>query len=202
MKLYYSPGTCSLAPHIIMREAGLSFDLESVDLASHTTSQGEDYFNITGRGQVPLLQLDNGEYLSEGTIIAQFIADQARSETLIPPHTDIGRYRVAEWQNFVSTELHKGFGPLFKPEINDEAKAVLRVALRKKYEWLNSQMNQDSYLCGDRFTVADAYLYVVTRWSKSVGLDLSDLANLQSFMRLVGQRPAVREALQKEGLAA
>lgn len=202
MKLYYSPGTCSLAPHIVMREAGLSFDLESVDLASHTTSQGEDYFNITGRGQVPLLQLDNGEYLSEGTIIAQFIADQAGSETLIPPHTDIGRYRVAEWQNFVSTELHKGFGPLFKPEIYDEAKAVLRVALRKKYEWLNSQMNQDSYLCGDRFTVADAYLYVVTRWSKSVSLDLSDLANLQSFMRLVGQRPAVREALQKEGLAA
>ncbi|MGR9088200.1 MAG: glutathione transferase GstA [Gammaproteobacteria bacterium] len=202
MKLYYSPGTCSLAPHIVMREAGLSFDLERVDLATHTTSRGEDYFGINGKGQVPLLQLDNGEILTEGAVIAQFIADQAGSERLIPPHTDTARYRVAEWQNFISTELHKGYGPLFKPDINDEAKAVMRTALRKKYEWLDGQMTPGRYLCGDHFSVADAYLFVVTRWSKLVGLDLSDLDNIQSFMRRAGQRPAVQTALRVEGMAA
>lgn len=200
MKLYYSPGTCSLAPHIVMREAGLLFALERVDLHSHTTASGEDYFNMNARGQVPLLQLDSGEFLSEGPIISQFIADQSGSETLIPMHTDFGRYRVLEWQNFISSELHKGYGPLFNPDINDQAKTVLRAALRKKYEWLDRQMTQDSYLTGKHFTVADAYLFVVTRWSNLVGLDLSDLGCIRSFMRDVSRRPAVQAAMKAEGL--
>lgn len=202
MKLYYSPGTCSLAPHIIMQEAGLPVELEQVDLNHHTTAHGENYFNINGRGQVPLLELDNGEYLSEGAIIAQYLADLEGSNRLIPAPSDMNRYRVAEWQNYVSSELHKGFGPLFNAGINSEAKAVLRNALRSKYAWLDSRLAATPFLTGDQFTVADAYLFVVTRWSALIDLDLSDLDNVQSFMDRVARRPAVRAALKAEGLAS
>ncbi|QSX40012.1 glutathione transferase GstA [Shewanella cyperi] len=201
MKLYFSPGTCSLAPHIVMREAGLAFDLEQVDLNTRMTAGGEDYLQIHGRGQVPLLQLDNGEHLSEGPVIARFIAELAKAHALVPPAGSPRRYRVDEWQNFIGTELHKGYSPLFNGDLDTNAKSVLRGVLRKKYEWLNRQLAKGQYLTGDDFSAADAYLFVVTRWSQYVDLDLSDLGELQAFMARVAQRPAVQAALSAEGLA-
>ena len=200
MKLYYSPGACSLAPHIILHEAQLPFSLEKVDLATHKTSRGEDYYSINSRGSVPLLELDNGERLSEGPIVAQYIADQAKSVAVIPAPGTIGRYRVMEWQNYVTSELHKSFTPLFNPDVNNAAKVTLAAVLRKKYEWLNTQLRGKEYLTGNTFSVADAYLFTVTNWAKHVGLELGDLVDLQTYLKRVAARPAVRAAMKTEGL--
>ncbi len=202
MKLYYSPGACSLAPHIVLRESGASFTLEKVDLAKHRTAGGSDYYGITQKGQVPLLQLDDGAVLSEGPIIVQYVADQAAAVTLMPPSGSTARYRVMEWQNYITSELHKGFAPLFSTDFDDTAKAVQKRLLRKKFEWVNSQLSDSDYLTGDDFTGADAYLFTVANWARHVALDLGDLPHLQAFMARVGERPAVREALRAEGLLA
>jgi glutathione S-transferase len=202
MKLYYSPAACSLAPHIVLRETGLPFTLEKVDTGKHLTQAGTDYYAINPKGQVPLLQLDDGQLLSEGPVIVQYIADQARATTLMPAAGSVERYRVMEWQNYITSELHKGFSPLFNSEFDAKAKATLRALLRKKYEWVDSRLAGRDHLTGEAFTAADAYLFVVTAWAKFVDLDLSGLPNLDAFLKRVSARPAVREALKAEGLLA
>ncbi len=200
MKLFFSPGACSLAPHIVLREAGVNFLLEKVDTASYLTSSGADYYSINPKGQVPLLLLDDGNTLSEGPVIAQFIADHAADTKLMPVAGSFARYRVMEWQNYITSELHKSFTPLFNAAFDPTAKTLHSALLRKKYEWVDSRLSDTSYLTGEDFTAADAYLFTVTGWAKYVALDLSDLANLQRFLNRVAARPAVREAMKAEGL--
>lgn len=200
MKLYFSPAACSLSPHILLRECGLTFELEKVDTARHQTSDGRDFYAINPKGQVPVLELDDGERLTEGPVIAQYIADQGQATQLMPAAGTLARYRVMEWQNYVSTELHKSFTPLFQPGLDDNAKAELAARLRKKMEWLNTQLQPGPYLTGEHFTAADGYLFVVLGWAKFVQLEISDLAHLQAFLRRVAARPAVQAAMRAEGL--
>jgi glutathione S-transferase len=200
MKLYYSPGACSLVPHIVLRETGLPFALEKVDTAKHTLASGSDYYAVNAKGQVPVLELDDGARLTEGPVIAQFIADKAGSATLMPAGGSLARYRVMEWQNYITSELHKSFSPLFNPEFDATAKALHSKLLRKKYEWVESKLANGHFLTGDSFTAADAYLFTVTNWAKYVSLDLSNLPHLQAFLTRVAARPAVQAAMKAEGL--
>jgi glutathione S-transferase len=200
MKLYFSPGACSLAPHIVLREAGLPFSLEKVDLGKHTTAAGADFYGITAKGQVPLLQLDDGQVLSEGPVICQYVADQAGNSTLLPAAGTMARYRVMEWQNFLTSEMHKSFSPLFNPAVDAAGKAVFSAALRKKFEWIDSRLSDFQHLTGKDFTVADAYLFAIAGWSKFVNLDISDLKHLQRALQQTAERPAVQAALRAEGL--
>lgn len=202
MKLYYSPGACSLAPHILANEASFPVQMERVDTRTHQLGDGADYFEINSKGQVPVLELDGGERLTEGPVIAQYIADQSERRDLMPAPGSIARYRVMEWQNYITSELHKSFTPLFHIDLADDVKDTLRGVLRKKYEWLDSRLGGNAYLTGDEFTAADAYLFTVTNWASHVGLDLSGLKNLKAFQERVSARQAVRDALKTEGLAA
>lgn len=198
MKLYFAPGTCSLAPHIVLCEAKLNFTLKKVALKTHTLQDGTDYYTINQKGQVPVLELDNGERLTEGPIVSQYIADQVPDSNLIPPAGSIARYHVMEWQSYITSELHKSYTPLFNSDLDDAAKKILVAILRKKYEWVDSQLINKLYLTGETFTVADAYLFTVSNWAKYVALDISDLKHLKRFINLVAERPAVREALRAE----
>jgi glutathione S-transferase len=198
MKLYYAYGTCAFAAHIILRETNLSADLVRVDLATHKTAEGADYYGINPKGSVPLLELDSGEHLSEGPVIVQYLCDKAGRTDLMPAAGTLPRYRVLEWQNYITSELHKSFSPLFSPDYDAATKALFSKALRKKFSWVSEQLDGQEYLTGATFTGADAYLYTVTNWSKAVKLDLSDLAPLQAFMTRVAVRPAVQEALKEE----
>jgi glutathione S-transferase len=200
MKLYYAPAACSLAPHIVLREAGLAFTLEKVDTARHRTADGGDFYALNPKGQVPLLELSDGTRLTEGPVIAQFIADRAEASSLMPAAGTVERYRVMEWQNYITSELHKSFTPLFHNDVDATAKQALAAVLRKKLEWLDGQLEGRDYLTGDTFTAADAYLFVVLGWAAFVKLDIADLAHLQAFIARVAARPAVRDALQAEGL--
>lgn len=201
MLLYYSPGACSLAIHIVLREAGLPFTLERVDTASHKTGQGADYYGINPKGAVPLLELEDGERLSEGPVIAQYIADKAGNTELMPAAGSLARYRVMEWQNYVTSELHKSFSPLFgNPPVDAVAKARYSEALKKKLRWVSSRLAGGPHLTGQAFTAADAYLFTVAGWAKFVGLGLSDCPELQRFLERVAERPAVKAAMQAEGL--
>jgi len=200
MKLYYAPGACSLAPHIVLRETGAEFTLVKVDLATHRTADGTDYYTLNPRGQVPMLELADGNRLTEGPVIAQYIADQAGATALLPATGTLARYRVMEWQNFITSELHKGFTPLFNPEVPADAKQVLSAALRKKLAWVDTQLAGRSWLTSEDFTVADAYLFTVCGWCRHVGLDIADLSQLQRFLAAVAQRPRVRDAMKAEGL--
>jgi len=202
MKLYYSPGACSLAPHIVLREAGQAFTLSKVDTSKHATATGEDYYAINPKGMVPLLELDDGSRLSEGPVIAQFIADRVGASTLMPPAGSTERYRVMEWQNYITSELHKSFTPLFNPELDAAAKQTLSAVLRKKLQWVDGQLAGRDFLTGKAFTAADAYLFTILGWAKYVNLDIADLSNIQHFLSTVSQRPAVREAMKAEGLIA
>jgi glutathione S-transferase len=197
MKLYFSPGACSLAPHIVLLESGLPFALEKVDTSTHRTKSG-NYYAINPKGQVPLLELDNGEYLSEGPIIAQYIADTAKNSTLLPALGSMARYRVTEWQNYITSELHKSFSPLFNPELDAKTKQLFNGMLRKKYEWVDSRLADSKFLTGDTFTIADAYLFTVTGWAPHVGLDIANLQHLQRFLKDVAARPSVKEAKRVE----
>ena len=200
MKLYYAPGACSLAPHIVLREAGLPFSLHKVDTARHVLADGADFHTINSKGQVPVLELDDGTRLTEGPVIAQFIADHARTTSLMPAAGTLARYRVQEWQNYITSELHKSFTPLFHADLDASAKKVLAAVLRKKLQWLDSQLAGRRFLTGETFTAADAYLFVVLGWARHVQIDLSDLSHVQAFLAHVAARPAVREALKAEGL--
>jgi glutathione S-transferase len=202
MKLYFSPGACSLSPHIILREAGAKFELEQVDNREKKTRSGEDYWAINPKGQVPVLELDSGERLTEGPIIVQYIADQKPGSGLAPPAGTIERYRVQEWLNFTTSELHKTFGPIFRPTTPDAYKTISKENLGKRFDWLDKQLTGRQYLMGDRFTIADAYLFVVLRWAARVEMDLAKWPNLKAYVDRIAARPKVQEAMKAEGLIA
>jgi glutathione S-transferase len=200
MKLYYSAGACSLAPHIVLTETKQPFELIKVNTNTHQTADGSDYYAINPKGAVPLLELDSGERLSEGTVIVQYLCDKAGRTDLMPAPGTIARYRVMEWQNYITSELHKSFSPLFNAAFDATAKALFVAALVKKFSWVSSQLENKSFLTGDQFTGADAYLFTVTRWSKYVNVDISNLAALQAFMRRVAALPAVQATFKAEGI--
>lgn len=200
MKLYYSPGACSLSPHIVLRETGLPFDLVMASTKTHKLADGTDYYTINPKGYVPLLELDDGQRLSEGPAIVQYIGDKAPASGLMPAAGTMARYRQIEWLNFVSTELHKSYSPLFNPAMPEEGKAVYRERLKGRYKYVNEQLEGKQYLTGDTFTAADAYLFTVSSWAKHVGVDITGFANLQAYLGRVGARPAVQAALKAEGL--
>jgi glutathione S-transferase len=202
MKLYHSPAACSLAPHIVLREAGLPFQLVKVDTVRHVTADGADFHAVNPKGQVPVLELDDGTRLTEGPVIAQFIADRAGALSLMPAPGTLARYRVMEWQNHITSELHKSFTPLFQDGIDASARQAQAAVLRKKLAWVDTQLAGRPFLTGDTFTAADAYLFVVLGWARFVKLDIADLAHLQAFMARVSARPAVRDAMRAEGLLA
>lgn len=200
MKLFYSPGACSLSPHIALREAGLPFELVLASTKTKKLADGTDYRTINPKGQVPALLLDDGELLTEGVVIVQYIADLAPQTQLLPAFGTLARYRVLEWLNYITTELHKTFGPLFNPAFPEEGKAFNKAALAQRLAWVNEQLAGRNYLTGDTFTVADGYLFVVVNWTKLVGIDVSEWTHLGAFMGRVADRPAVQAALQAEGL--
>lgn len=200
MKLYYSPGACSLSPHIVLLESGLAFQAVMASTKTHRLADGTDYYTINPKGYVPLLELDSGERLSEGPAIVQWIADQVPDKKLAPPAGTMARYRLVEWLNFISTELHKGFSPLFTPGMPEEAKALFRSKLGDRFAHVDAALAEQPFLLGEDFSVADAYLFVVAGWSRHVGVDLSRFAHLARFIERVGARPAVQQAMRAEGL--
>ena len=201
MKLYYSPGACSLSPHIVLHKAGLAFEALKAPTKTHKLDDGTDYYTINPLGYVPLLELDDGTRLTEGPAIVQYIADQAPLKNLAPANGTLARYRLQSLLNFVGTELHKGYSPLFNPATPEEYKTIARDKLVQRYKWVNEQLEGKDYLTGPQFTVADAYLFTVTNWASRVGVDLSAYANVAAFMARVAARPAVQQALKAEGLA-
>lgn len=198
MKLYFSPGACSLSPHIALLEAGLPFTLEMASTKTHQLKDGTDFYTINPLGYVPVLELDNGQRLREGPAIVQYIADQAPASKLAPANGTFERYQLQEWLGFIGTEIHKGFSPLFNPNLPDTVKNMSRVHVLKRLTWVDSQLEGKEFLMGTDFTVADAYLFTVCGWSKFVGVDTSGLQNLASFMQRVGARPAVQQAIAEE----
>jgi glutathione S-transferase len=199
MKLYFSPGACSLAPHIALREAGLKIDLEKVDLVAKKTERGADYWSINPKGYVPALQLDNGEILTEVSALLQYLADQRPGANLLPAAGTLERTRVVEWIGFIATELHKGFGPLWKPNTPDAYKPIVVETLAKRLQYVESQLGS-AYLTGAQFTVADAYLLVIVSWAKYLKVDLTPYAKLRALLDRIAARPAVRAAMVAEGL--
>ncbi len=200
MKLYYSTGACSLSTHIVLRESGLAFEPVLASTKTHKLLDGTDYYTINPKGYVPLLELDNGERLSEGPAIVQYIADQVPEKKLAPANGTMARYRTQEWLNFITSELHKGIGGLFNPAMPEEAKVLMRTKAAGRLKWVDEQLEGKDYLMGDSFNVADAYLFTVVNWTKLVGIDISGLKNLGAFMARMAARPAVQEALKAEGL--
>jgi glutathione S-transferase len=200
MKLYYSPGACSLSPHIVLREAGLAFTPVLASTKTHKLEDGTDYYTINPKGYVPVLELDNGERLSEGPAIVQYIADQAPGKHLAPANGTMARYRLQEWLNFITSEIHKTYSPLFNPATPEDYKTIAKNKLNDRYRWVDSQLEGKSYLMGDTFGVADAYLFAITNWAKFVGLDLAPYKHVVAFMARVAARPAVQEAMKAEGL--
>jgi glutathione S-transferase len=200
MKLYYSTGVCSLSPHIALREAGLPFELVLASTKTHKLADGTDYYTINPKGYVPLLELDNGERLSEGPAIVQYIADLVPAKNLAPANGTMARYRLQEWLTFIGTEIHKTFSPLFVPSTTEEARAAAKTRLLGRLSYVNEQLAGKQFLLGDTFSVADAYLFTVTNWTRPTGLDISSLTNLSAFMARVAARPAVQEAMKAEGL--
>ena len=200
MKLYYSPGACSLSPHIALHEAGLAYTPVLASTKSHKLQDGTDYYTINALGYVPVLELDNGERLREGPAIVQYIADQVPDKQLAPANGTLARYRLQEWLTFIGTELHKGFSPLFNPATPDDYKPLVRERLLQRLQWVDGQLAGKQYLMGDQFTVADGYLFTVTNWTQPTKLDISGLANLAAYRERVGARPAVQAAMKAEGL--
>jgi glutathione S-transferase len=200
MKLYYAPGACSLSPHIVLRESGLPFDLEQVDNKEKKTKSGQNFWDVNPKGQVPVLELDEGGRLTEGPVIVQYLADKKPGSGLAPACGTPDRYRVQEWLNFTTSELHKSFGPIFRPTTPEEYKKISKENLGKRFDWLDKQLADRQYLMGDKFTIADAYLFTVLRWSPRIEIDLGRWPNLKAYVDRVAARPKVREALQAEGL--
>jgi glutathione S-transferase len=200
MKLYYSPGACSLSPHIVLREAGLTFELEKVDLQTKQTETGADYRKVNAKGYVPALQLDDGSVLTEGPAIVQYIADRVPDKKLAPPAGTLERYRLMEWLNFISTELHKSFGPLFNPKAPDDWKVLVRGLLGQRFDFISAHIENRPFLLGETFTVADAYLFTVLGWGKWVSIDIAQWPLLKSYVERIAVRPAVSAALVAEKL--
>ena len=200
MKLYYSPGACSLSPHIALHEAGLAFTAELASTKTHLLKDGTDFYSINPLGYVPLLELDDGTRLAEGPAIVQYIADQAPEKNLAPANGTLARYQMQALLNFIGTELHKGFGPLFNPATPADHKPAVVERLLKRLAWIDGQLAGKPYLMGEHFTVADAYLFTVTGWAGLVKVDISGLANIAAFRARVAARPAVQAAMKAEGL--
>jgi len=200
MKLYYSPGACSLSPHIALCEAGLPYELLRVDLMQKTTEDGRDYLTVNPFGYVPALELDNGEILLEGPAIIQYIADQVPDKGLAPPNGSLDRYRLQQWLNFISTELHKGIGALYNPALPDGAREMFIGLVSKRLNVLAPMLENKPFLMGDDFTVADGYLFTVLGWCPHLDFDLSPWPALGAFLGRVAARPAVQQALGEEGL--
>ncbi|HKU90407.1 MAG TPA: glutathione transferase GstA [Steroidobacteraceae bacterium] len=200
MQLYYSPGACSLASHITLREAGLPVDLRKADTKTKKLEDGSDYFAVNSKGAVPALRLDDGQILTEGPAILQYLADQKPESKLAPKAGTLERYRLLEWLNFITSEVHKSFSPLFNPAADPAVKQYTTQNLEKKFDWINKQLAGKQYLTGDQFTIADAYLFVVANWSNFVGIDLGRWPALKAFQDRVAARPKVQEALAAEGL--
>jgi len=201
MKLYYSPGACSLSPHIALLEADLPYDLVKVDLREKKLENGDDFWKVNPKGQVPALALDSGELVTEGPVIVQMIADRAKDKNLAPARDSAERYKLMEWLNYITTELHKNLGPMFSPVLSDDAKAFFKDRAMAKFKYLNSQLAGSDYLMGKQFTVADGYLFTMLMWAtERLGFDLSGLSNLMAYKARVAARPKVKEAMTKEGL--
>lgn len=201
MKLYYSPGACSLSPHITLLEAGLPYDLVKVDLRAKKLENGDDFLQVNPKGQVPALALDTGEMVTEGPIIIQMIADKVADKKLAPARDSNERYKLLEWLNYITTELHKNLGPMFSPVLADDAKAFFKDRAMGKFKYVDSQLAGREYLMGSQFTVADGYLFTMIMWAQDrLGFDLSGLPNVTAYKARVAARPKVQEALKKEGL--
>jgi len=200
MKLYYSPGACSLSPHIALRESGVSFELEQVDLKTKKTNSGADFLKINPKGYVPVLQLDDGQTLTEAAVMVQYIADKKPEAKLLPPAGTSERYRAQEWLNYVATEIHKGVGALFNPKLTDPWKEVLRESVAPKFDYLTKRLEGRSYAFGDSFSAVDGYLFTILGWPQYVGIDLAKWPVLASYSEKIAQRPAVQAALKAEGL--
>ena len=200
MKLYYWPGACSLSPHIVSREAGIDLQLAQLDRAERKTADGTVLSSVNPKNQVPVLEMDDGQKLTEGPVIVQYLADLKPASGLVPPPGSVERYRVQEWLNFISSELHRSFSPLFRPTTPDDFKAVLRDMLAQRFDWIDKELAGKPYLMGDKFTAADAYLFTVVRWSPRVGIDLSKWKNITAYLESVAARPKVQEAMKAEGL--
>ena len=196
MKLYYSPGACSLSPHIVANEAGIPLELVKVDLKTHKLENGDDYYAVNPKGYVPALQLDDGNMLTEGPAIVQYLADLKPDSKLLP-QSGFTRYKVAEWLTFINGEIHKNFGPLFN-NAADDVKAESKAKIKKRFDYVNEQLAGKTFLTGDTFTVADAYLFVMTTWAHHMKIELP--ANLHKFFNHVSKRPAVHQAMKEEGL--
>jgi glutathione S-transferase len=200
MKLYYAPGACSLSPHIVLLEAGLEATLVKVDTKTHKTEDGGDYYAVNPKGYVPLLELDDGDRLTEGPAIVQYIADRNPGSKLAPAAGAMERYHLQEWLNFITAELHKQFSPLFQQTTPAEYKEMLKEKIGKRFDWVAQQLQGKDYLMGSTFTVADAYLFTMLSWVKHVGIDLSRWPVLTAYQLRVAARPKVREAMIAEGL--
>jgi glutathione S-transferase len=199
MKLYYAPAACSLSPHIVLREAGLAFDMTRVDLATGKTESGADFSSVNPNGYVPVLVLDDGSLLMEGPAIVQYVADRVPEKKLAPPNGSMERYRLQAMLNFIATELHKAFGALFNPAAGDDSKKAARAQIAARFAYLQDQL-KGPYLFGDQFTVADAYLFTVLGWGKYCDIDIAAWPKLAEYAGRIAQRPAVQAALKAEGL--
>lgn len=200
MKLFYSPGACSLSPHIVAHEAGIDIKLQKVDTTTKTMKVAGDFWKVNPKGYVPALELDNGEILTEGPAIVQYLADLKPESNLAPKNGTWGRVRLQEMLNYITSEIHKTFSPLFNPKVSTEVRKERTEYLRTRYALLDKQLTDRKFLFGDQFTIADAYLFVVTNWSKSTKVDLSEFKNLLAFQKRVAARPAVQAAMAAEGL--
>jgi glutathione S-transferase len=200
MKLYYAPGACSLASHIALHETGLPFEIEKVDLATKKTALGDDFMQINPKGYVPTIKLDDGSIMTEGGAILQYIADQQPNSELAPKAGTMERYRLQEWLTFIGTEIHKMFSPIFNKAATEEVKANARNLISKRLGYVETQLANKPYLMGDKFSVADAYLFTIVRWSNFAGLDLSPFPRLNEYMARVAARSKVQAAMQAEGL--
>jgi glutathione S-transferase len=200
MKLYFAPGACSLSPHIALREAGLPFDLDQVDLANKQTKSGADYRTINPKGYVPALQLEDGDVLTEAAMIVQYIADKKPEAKLAPPAGARDRYLLQEWLNFIATELHKGLGTLFKPNVPEAWQQVVKDTIAARFDFLTKRLQGKPYVMGERFTVADGYLFTILNWTNFLKIDLGKWPALKAYQERIAARPAVRAALKAEGL--
>lgn len=199
MKLYYTPGACSLSPHIVLVESGLPFELEKVDLQVKETGSGHDFYLVNTKGSVPALELDNGEVLTEGAVIIQYLGDLVPQKNLIPVQGTMERYRVMEWLNFIATELQKSFTPVFNPAYAS-SKDEARKTLLRQFDFVDRQLGRNDYLVGGRFTVADAYLFTISTWIEAAELSIDQWKSLSAYRKRISERPAVRKAMMDEGL--
>ena len=201
MKLYISPGACSLSPHIVLREAGIPFDIETVDLGTKRTKSGNDFKAVNPKGQVPALELEGGQVLTEGPAIVQYVADQKPASKLVPPAGTMDRYRLQEWLNYVTSEMHKSVGSLFNPKMPDDYREITKTNIGNRLDFLTKALQGKDHLMGSTFSVADAYLFVILGWLGHLGMDLKKWPVLQAYWDRIAARPAVKAALDAEAKA-